>query len=110
MTCLKALRPILPFSKEELVKSSTKCEQLVGVNSGGLYQSVSIHGQKDHALLISLKPKLEVKPLEFCNSQNAIVFLAADSLVQSSKLDTAPERYNLRVIEVTLAAPMLAKK
>lgn len=110
MACLKAHRPEAPFTKDELVKLSTTCEQLVGVNSGGLDQSASIYGQKDQALLISFKPKLEVKPLQFSKTQDPIVFLIADSLVQSSKLDTAPENYNLRVVEVTLAARVLAKK
>jgi len=93
-----------------LTKLSATCEQLVGVNSGGMDQAASIFGKKDHALLVSFRPDLTVQPMRFPSREDPLVFLIANSLVVANKLETAPIHYNLRVVEVTVAANILAKK
>lgn len=100
---------IQEVDKKLLVKLSTTCEQLIGVNSGGMDQAASVFGEKDHALFVSFRPELDVKPMQF-STTTPFVFLVANSLLEVHKHDSAPECYNLRVVEVTLAANLLAKK
>lgn len=95
--------------KKLLVKLSTTCEQLIGVNSGGMDQSASVFGEKDHALFVSFRPELDVKPMQFAQT-TPFVLIIANSLLEVHKHDSAPECYNLRVVEVTLAAKLLEKR
>lgn len=110
------------FSKNLIVKLSMKCEQEVGVNTGGMDQAASVYGDLDHALYVSFFPKLTAEPKQFPlppNSDSSVknynpddysmAFVIANTLVTSNKHETAPTNYNLRVVEVTLAALGLAK-
>lgn len=96
--------------KSDLTNLAIVSERFVGVNAGGMDQSASVFGEKDHALYISFKPKLHAKPVAFPAVKPAITFLIAKSFVQADKHTTAPVNYNLRVVETTLAAQILAKK
>lgn len=96
--------------KKTLTKLSTKCEQFVGVNSGGMDQSASIFGEKLNALLVSFVPDLDVTKFTFPDTNPKIAFVVANSLVAANKHETGPVNYNLRVVEVTLAANMMAKQ
>lgn len=97
-------------SKKLLTQLSTVCEQHVGVNSGGMDQSASIWGLKDHALFVSFLPDLNVVEFGFPETNPKLEFVIANSLVVSNKQETGPVNYNLRVVEVTLGALLMAKK
>lgn len=97
-------------NKKVLTELSIKCEQLVGVNSGGMDQSASIWGLKDHALFVSFLPELSVETFGFPETSPKLEFIIANSLVVSNKYETGPVNYNLRVVEVTLGALLMAKK
>jgi galactokinase len=98
------------ISKALLTTLSIKCEQHVGVNSGGMDQSASIFGLKNHALYVSFVPSLSVKPFAFPVTHPKMAFVIANSLITANKHETGPVNYNLRVVEVTLAANIMAKK
>lgn len=95
---------------ETLQALSTTCEQLVGVNSGGMDQAASIFGEKDHGMLVNFRPTFGVEPFAFPALDDALVFLVSNSLVVVNKFESGPVHYNLRVVEDTLAANVLAKK
>uniref|UniRef100_A0A060SW75 Galactokinase n=1 Tax=Blastobotrys adeninivorans TaxID=409370 RepID=A0A060SW75_BLAAD len=97
-------------SKKLLTELSIQCEQLVGVNSGGMDQSASIFGLIAHALYVSFLPELNVKPFAFPSTDPKLAFVVANSLITSNKHETGPVNYNLRVVEVTLGALLMAKK
>lgn len=108
-------------TRKLLTQLSIKCEQHVGVNSGGMDQSASIYGVVDHALFVTFKPTLTATPFSFSKKSTNISesnktkveepfsFVIANSLIVSNKHETGPVNYNLRVVEVTLAALLLAK-
>ncbi|CAN6614339.1 protein Gal3p [Trichomonascus vanleenenianus] len=98
------------ITKKQLTELSIKCEQLVGVNSGGMDQSASVFGLKGHALFVSFLPELRVKPFAFPDVSPKLNFVVANSLITSNKHETGPVNYNLRVVEVTLGALLMAKK
>ncbi|KAK9449636.1 ribosomal protein S5 domain 2-type protein [Limtongia smithiae] len=95
-------------SKSELVKSAIISERNVGVNSGGMDQSASVFGVPDHALRVQFSPELNVTPIAFHG--NEFAFVIANTLVVADKHVTGPVHYNLRVVETTLAAEILAKQ
>ncbi|CUM62527.1 uncharacterized protein PRCAT00000078001 [Priceomyces carsonii] len=99
------------ISKKDLTRITVVSEHYVGVNTGGMDQCASIYGEKSKALLIQFKPELKGIPFEFPHIEpNEIVFLISNSLLQANKHETAPTNYNLRVVEVAVAAEVLAKK
>ncbi|ANB12308.1 transcriptional regulator GAL3 [Sugiyamaella lignohabitans] len=98
------------ISKTLLTQLSIRCEQHVGVNSGGMDQSASIFGLKNHALFVSFVPELKVKEFAFPETNPKLAFVIANSLITANKHETGPVNYNLRVVEVTLAANILAKR
>ncbi|KAI9810450.1 MAG: galactokinase [Thelocarpon impressellum] len=64
----------------------------------------------DHALYVSFKPSLTARAIQFPSTKPEMVFLIAQSFVAADKHVTAPVCYNLRVVECSLAAAVLAKK
>lgn len=98
------------ISKEDLTRITVVSEHYVGVNTGGMDQCASIYGEKRKALLIQFTPKLGGIPFELpVIKPNDMVFLIVNSLVESNKHETAPVNYNLRAVEVAIAAEYLAK-
>jgi galactokinase len=73
-------------------------------------QSASVLGINGSALYISFHPTLDAKPVAFPKTQPELTFVIADTLVTADKHSTGPVNYNLRVVECTLAAQILAKK
>lgn len=73
-------------------------------------QSASVLASRDSALYVKFKPSLEARPVSFPAMTPAITFVIAQTFVAADKHVTAPECYNLRVMECTLAAAVLAKK
>ena len=96
------------ITKRELTELAIVSERSVGVNSGGMDQAASVCSVKGDALSVSFSPQLQTKPIAFPKLDPPITFLIAQSFVTSDKHVTAPECYNLRVVECTLAAEVLA--
>lgn len=73
-------------------------------------QSASVLGIQGNALYISFHPTLSAHPVAFPQTSPELTFVIADTLVTADKHTTGPINYNLRVVECTLAAQILAKK
>ncbi|CAK3916332.1 related to galactokinase [Lecanosticta acicola] len=95
--------------KKELVELAIVSERAVGVNSGGMDQSASVFPLQGSALYVSFVPELSAKNIAFPELKSPLTFVIAQSFVAADKHVTAPVCYNLRVVEVTLAALFLSK-
>ncbi|KXL50487.1 MAG: hypothetical protein FE78DRAFT_36278 [Acidomyces sp. 'richmondensis'] len=95
--------------KKELVELAIVSERAVGVNSGGMDQSASVFPLQGSALYVSFVPELSAENVAFPELKSPLTFVIAQSFVAADKHVTAPVCYNLRVVEVTLAALVLAK-
>jgi galactokinase len=95
--------------KKELVELAIVSERAVGVNSGGMDQSASVFPRRGSALYVSFVPELSAKNIPLPDLKSPLTFVIAQSFVAADKHVTAPVCYNLRVVEVTLAALVLAK-
>ncbi|PWW74763.1 Galactokinase [Tuber magnatum] len=124
-TCASALASLVAMgdgtvNRRELVNLAVVSERYVGVNSGGrandnlavdrMDQSASVLGVQDSALYISFHPILDATPVAFPETTPELTFIIADTLVTADKHTTGQINYNLRVVECTLAAQILAKK
>ena len=96
--------------KKELVELAIVSERSVGVNSGGMDQAASVFSVRGDAVSISFSPELYAEALPFPKTGPSITFMIAQSFVAADKHIAAPEQYNLRVVECTLAAEVLAAK
>ncbi|KAM3509630.1 hypothetical protein MY11210_006230 [Beauveria gryllotalpidicola] len=96
-----------PVDKKELTELAIVSERSVGVYSGGMDQAASVLSELGSALLVSFSPHLDAKPVKFPHTNPELGFVIAQSFVTSTKHDTAPTRYNLRVVECSLAAGYL---
>ena len=94
--------------KKELVERAIVSERSVGVNSGGMDQAASVFSVRGDAISISFSPELRADALPFPNTDPPITFMIAQSFMAADKHVAAPENYNLRVVECTLAAEFLA--
>lgn len=95
--------------KSDLLNMTINAEHYLGVNNGGMDQATSIWGQESHALYVQFKPTLSATPFQFPILQNTdIQFVIANTLVVANKFETGPINYNLRVVEVIVAANVLA--
>lgn len=96
--------------KGELVELAIVSERAVGVNSGGMDQAASVLSTHGQALSVSFAPALHVEAIPFPPFDPPITFMIAQSFVAADKHLTAPECYNLRVVECTLAAEVMAAR
>ncbi|MCJ1276704.1 galactokinase [Puttea exsequens] len=96
--------------KKELVELAIVSERSVGVNSGGMDQAASVFSIRGDATSVCFFPQLDAQALPFPNIDPPITFMIAQSFVAADKHVAAPEQYNLRVVECTLAAEVLAAK
>lgn len=94
--------------KGELVELAIVSERAVGVNSGGMDQAASVLSTRGQALSVSFSPTLHAEAIPFPPLDPPITFMIAQSFVAADKHLTAPECYNLRVVECTLAAEVMA--
>jgi galactokinase len=95
--------------KHKIVELAMVSERNVGVNSGGMDQAASVFGEKEKAVLVEFAPELRGTTVAFPSIPGReIAFVIANSLVNADKHETAPENYNLRVVETTCAAEILA--
>jgi galactokinase len=60
------------------------------------------------ALYVAFQPELSARTIEFPETHTPLTFVIAQSFVAADKHVTAPVCYNLRVVECTLAARVLA--
>ena len=96
-------------SKEDLLALAIVYERAVGVFSGGMDQAASIFSKRNFLLYCSFFPKFSAEHVPVPRSETDFTFLTAQSFVTSDKHVTAPRCYNLRVVECTLSAVVLAK-
>ena len=96
--------------KKELVELAIVSERSVGVNSGGMDQAASVFSIRGDAVSVAFSPELRAEAIKFPVLHPPITFMIAQSFVVADKHVTAPEHYNLRVVECTLAAKVLAAK
>ena len=94
--------------KKELVELAIISERSVGVNSGGMDQAASVFSIRGDAVSISFSPELHAEALPFPKTGPPITFMIAQSFVAADKHVAAPENYNLRVVECTLGAEVMA--
>ena len=94
--------------KKELVELAIVSERSVGVNSGGMDQAASVFSIRGDALSVSFSPDLHAEAIAFPKTDPHITFMIAQSFIAADKHVTAPECYNLRVVECTLAAEVIA--
>ena len=97
-------------SKKDLVELAIVSERAVGVNSGGMDQAASVFSLRGDATSIAFSPDLHAAAVPFPKLDPPITFMIAQSFVAADKHVAAPEQYNLRVVECTLAAEVLAAK
>lgn len=109
LACLK-VNGFEKITKADLTKITVVCEHYVGLNNGGMDQSASINGEDSKVLLISFKPKLEALAFKLPTTNPETVFLITNSLITANKTETAPTNYNLRVVEVAIAADLISHK
>jgi galactokinase len=96
------------LSKRKIVELAMISERNVGVNSGGMDQAASVFGEREKAVFVEFSPELRGTAVKFPGDQ--VAFVIANSLVNADKHDTAPENYNLRVVETTCSAEILGRK
>lgn len=72
-------------------------------------QSASVFPQSGKAIYVSFTPSLSIRHIQFPTTDPELTFVIAQSFVAADKHVTAPVCYNLRVVEVSLAAALLAK-
>ncbi|KAH6880117.1 ribosomal protein S5 domain 2-type protein [Thelonectria olida] len=93
--------------KKELTELAIVNERAVGVNSGGMDQAASVFSEQGSALLVSFSPDLTAQPVKFPPTRPELCFVIVQSFVTSNKQVTGPIHYNLRVVEVSIAAAYL---
>lgn len=103
-------RDLVP--RKEMAEVAIESERLVGVNSGGMDQSVSIFGITDHAIYVSFVPSLETTAIQLPDAagtaeRDGFAFVVCNTLVASDKKVNGPVQYNLRVVETRMAAKAL---
>ncbi|KYQ93073.1 galactokinase [Tieghemostelium lacteum] len=95
----------LNFTKEELAQIAVRSERFVGIEGGGMDQTISFLAQPNSATLIEFLPTLKTHSVQLPKS---VSFVIGNSLVESNKIVTGGIYYNLRVVECRLAAVLLA--
>jgi galactokinase len=94
------------LTAENYAELTAECERYVGTAGGGMDQAASLLSQPNYAQFIEFYPKLSTKPVKLPKD---LLFLISNSLVEASKAANARHQFNLRVVEVNLAAKILAK-
>jgi N-acetylgalactosamine kinase len=95
------------ISKRELAEATINYERSVGTACGGMDQTISIYAEKNKAKLIEFHPKLLTHTV---NLPEEVSFIIANSLTESTKIDTLAFRYNKRVTENKIALAIISKK
>jgi galactokinase len=93
-----------PLEQDELVRRAILAERHVGVESGGMDQTVITFGRAGHALRIDFRPPA----LVFVPIPAGLAFVVASSGEEAPKGGSAKGAYNERVVGARIAAVMLA--
>ncbi|KAG2227698.1 hypothetical protein INT45_004740 [Circinella minor] len=113
VVCTSALATIeankLQLTKQELTEIAIVAERNVGVNSGGMDQSASVFSEQQYALHVDFVPRLSTRLVRFPETQPPMAFVIANTLVTADKFVSGPRNYNLRVVEVKMAALFLSR-
>ncbi|KAK9459494.1 ribosomal protein S5 domain 2-type protein [Lipomyces oligophaga] len=100
-----------PIEKSFLLNSAVISERVLGVNSGGMDQAACVYGVRDNALLVDFRPLVIARPVHMLSTVPRLRFVLANSLVgASNRTESGPDLYNVRVVETTLAAEILARR
>jgi galactokinase len=70
-------------------------------------QAASVFSEQGSALFVSFSPELAAQPVKFPPTRPELCFVIVQSFVTSNKQVTGPIHYNLRVVEVSIAAAYL---
>ncbi|ORX80529.1 galactokinase [Basidiobolus meristosporus CBS 931.73] len=112
--CASAIATMVANKKElaktDIVQIAIASERYVGVNGGGMDQTASVMSNADSATFIEFQPKFRTVPVQLPNTQPAISFVVANTLVTADKVVSGPVCYNLRVVETRVGAKLLSKK
>lgn len=96
-------------TKQDLTRATVVLEHYVGVQTGGMDQCALVYGESGKALLVQFRPELKGVPFKFPQLKDKqLVFLITNSLSIANKHETAPIQYNLRVVEMGIAADLMA--
>ncbi|WVF71062.1 galactokinase [Kwoniella sp. CBS 6097] len=91
-------------SRTEIVDIAMASEHRLGLNSGGMDQAASILSNPNSLLHLSFYPSLHATNLPLPSS---LALVITNSLAPHALADSAPERYNLRVVENLCATRLL---
>ncbi|OCF32013.1 galactokinase [Kwoniella heveanensis BCC8398] len=91
-------------SRTEIVDIAMASEHRLGLNSGGMDQAASILSKPNSLLHLSFYPSLHASSLPLPSSLSLVI---TNSLAPHALADSAPERYNLRVVENLCATRIL---
>jgi galactokinase len=91
-------------TKGDVVAMAIASEHRMGLRTGGMDQAASALSLKGSLLHLSFHPKLDTEPVPL---PEGLAVVITNSLAPHSLADSAPERYNLRVVEVLCASRLL---
>ncbi|WWD19422.1 galactokinase [Kwoniella shandongensis] len=91
-------------SRTEIVDLAMASEHRLGLNSGGMDQAASILSSPNSLLHLSFYPALSASNLPLPSSLSLVI---TNSLAPHALADSAPDRYNLRVVENLCATRIL---
>lgn len=93
----------IPHMKQGIVEATIEAEHRVGMNCGGMDQSISIYGEEGYACIIGFNPPSH-KAVKLPEAH----FVVAHSHERAAKVEGANENcYNHRVLEVRRAAELM---
>ncbi|ODN98441.1 galactokinase [Cryptococcus wingfieldii CBS 7118] len=94
-------------TKADVVSLAINSEHRMGLRTGGMDQSASALALPNNLLHLSFHPTLLPTPLPLPGSLSLVI---TNSLAPHSLTDSAPEEYNLRVIEILIATRLLLNR
>ena len=95
--------------KSEIAELCIECERNVGVDSGGMDQTICMMGNKGYAKYIEFRPDLQGFNIKLPSSKQ-VQWVISNCLLQHQLMDDkGTQNYNTRVVECRLAAVLLAK-
>eukprot|EP01016_Furgasonia_blochmanni_P033948 TRINITY_DN3609_c0_g1_i2.p1 TRINITY_DN3609_c0_g1~~TRINITY_DN3609_c0_g1_i2.p1 ORF type:complete len:568 (-),score=147.00 TRINITY_DN3609_c0_g1_i2:147-1850(-) len=94
------------IKKHRIIENLIKYERLLGINCGGMDQSIALLGEKGNAQYIQFDPLRN----EQVTLPEGYSFVIAHSLAPSPKILTLGTRYNKRVVECRIALQLMLLK
>ncbi|KIR59849.1 galactokinase [Cryptococcus bacillisporus CA1873] len=91
-------------TKADVVQLAINSEHRMGLRTGGMDQSASALALPNNLLHLSFYPSLLPSPLPLPGNLSLVI---TNSLAPHSLTESAPEEYNLRVIEILIATRLI---